>query len=151
MKQVCMNSQTLRIVNDDNSVVDYHITDGNTATYFIKIVNGEFDKDDLTDYPTEKTGKNSNLTWCTEVDSKTPKYTNAGSKELECANDSDYDYGNGYSCLRVFAATPTYSPTYHISPGNTSSAIHDKNKAAFDKVFGHDKNEENFKKIFGGK
>ena len=148
--KVGMNSQTLRIIGGDK-VYDYNITDGTTASKFMKIVGGAtITEDTLKEYTRNSVAdEKAPMSWGKDNDKMTDiEYTSVGSESGMINSDTpDRSSGYGYGY-------PTYSAPRRSAPGTSFYQPIRKPVRQTPPPPRHDysktqQNEENFKKLFG--
>ncbi len=131
--KVGMNSQTLRIVKDD-SIIDYNINDGSTATKFMKVIDGYLPKDLESYGQTTIQSLNDPMSWGTPVDKMTDiGYTEVGGPVIR---EALYPSPINYHMATTRIYNPITAPTY---PQSSTT------RGTFSQTTS---NETNFKKLF---
>lgn len=151
--KVGMNSQCLRIIGDNKVAFDYNITDGTTASKFMKYACGKtIEEDDLKGYDSNiVSNEDAPMTWGTENDKMTDITYVDASRGHELLVDDEVDENELYG---AWPNQGMYANTYRSAPGSTfrqpvrrpvkmspPPPRHDYSKTS--------ENEKNFKNLFG--
>ena len=149
--KVGMNSQTLRIVWGNGNITDYHITDGTTASKFMKCVGGVKPTEaTLGDYEdTVLLNETDPMSWGSDTDKMTDiNFTEVGRSDEEGMIDSQsrpHDnygyYAPSQPARRSPVGTTFHQPMSTCVKQTPPPPRHDYSKTS--------DNEKNFKKLFG--
>lgn len=137
--KIGMNSQTLRIIEND-VIIDCHITDGLTSSYFMKILNGQTKKDMLKQYDVKSIdAENDPLSWGSDSD----KLTDINYVDLENKGEYEPQPTETYDDYRHYVYNNQMcrpSPNVYTTPPQPKPRLDYSDTAG---------NEKNFKKLFG--
>ena len=149
-----MNSQTLRIIWGNGNISDYNITDGTTASKFMKIVGGET--------PTQATfgeykdrailNEDDEMSWGTDTDKMTGiEFTDVGGADVNLINGDNrmdrhgiydsYGFQTTITSRRASTGIQFYQPIRKPVKQTPPPPRYDYSKTKH--------NDDNFKKLFG--
>ena len=149
--KVGMNSQCLRIIGDNEVAFDYHITDGTTASKFMRYASGTKPQEtDLDAYDSKiVSNEDEPMTWGTETDKMTDIYyadLKYGKAERMIDSQSrDKELYNSYYPPYTTGRRSPYGTSFHQPIQQPVVMSPPPPRRDFSKTYDNDKN---FKNLF---
>ncbi len=150
--KIGMNSQTLRIIWGNGNISDYNITDGSTASKFMKIVGGDTPtQSTLGDYNSAAIlDESDTMSWGNDHDKMDNiTYTEMGRREVSMIDSScssrEHDNYGYYAPPQPSRRSP-YGATFYQPITRPIKQSPPPPRHTFSKTID---NEKNFKKLFG--